>query len=80
MDVSTLLSLGFEVTGGMIDRLGKNYGVLTKEGPSLTADGRELAARLASAQEPKRTRKKVDVVEDTAPTPDEAAIDALLKG
>jgi|LauGreDrversion4_2_1035121.scaffolds.fasta_scaffold07603_8 hypothetical protein len=79
MDVNTLLSIGFDVSGGMIDRLGKNYGFLSKDGPVLTPEGEALAASLQAPVEPqKRPRKKAEpVIEQDGP--DEAALDAMLK-
>lgn len=68
MDIETLMSLGFTVTGGMIDRGGANYGVLTKEGPALTPQGEALARELAAAVAPKRGRpRKTEVEAEEAP-------------
>ena len=46
MDIDTLINLGFTVTGGQIDRGGKNYGQVTKTGILLTPDGEDLANSL----------------------------------
>ena len=64
MDIEKLMALGFTVTGGMIDRGGVNYGVLTKEGPALTPQGETLARELDAAAAPKRGRPRK--VEDDA--------------
>lgn len=58
MTLDKLMTLGFTVTGGQIDRGNVNYGVLTKDGPELTPEGQALAQELDAAAAPKRTRAK----------------------
>lgn len=63
MDMEQLTELGFDVVAGNIDRRGKNYGVLTKMGPELTPEGKELVEKLMAekVEPPKRvTRKRRD--------------------
>lgn len=68
MDIEALMALGFTVTGGMIDRAGVNYGVLTKEGPLLTPEGEAVARELAAAAAPKRGRpRKTEAETEDAP-------------
>ena len=67
MDADKLLTLGFTITAGQIDRGNVNYGCLIESGVALTPEGEALA--LALDQPPvevvstvviKRPRKKAD--------------------
>lgn len=79
MDIDTLLKLGFTVSGGQIDRGGKNYGQVTKTGVLLTPDGEDLVAALLQpveapapvAPKPARAPKapKAPAAEAPAPAP-----------
>lgn len=60
MNADTLVAMGFSISGGQIDRAGKNYGCLTPSGVSLTAEGEALVKTLTEPAEPKRRRRAVD--------------------
>jgi hypothetical protein len=53
MKLDQIEALGFTVVAGQIDRLGKNYGLLTPTGPALTPEGEALALELQAAKAPK---------------------------
>lgn len=67
MDADKLLTLGFTITAGQIDRGNVNYGCLIESGVALTPEGEALALSLdappveaVSAVVIKRPRKKAD--------------------
>lgn len=67
MDADKLLTLGFTITAGQIDRDNVNYGCLIESGVALTPEGEALALSLdtppveaVSAVVLKRPRKKAD--------------------
>ena len=69
MDVNTLVSLGFEISGGAIDRNRVNYGVMLVDGPKLTQEGEALVKSLSAAAvqaEPKKPRRKAVMSDDFA--------------
>lgn len=50
MNIKQLQDLGFEFCAGKIDRRGKNYGVLVKDGPLLYPEGEALVEELMALQ------------------------------
>lgn len=74
MTLAELEALGFLVTAGQIDHGNANYGFLTPDGPVLTPEGEELAAKLKQetpAQEtddaPRRGRRRKADAEPAEP-------------
>lgn len=63
MKMQDLEALGFIAVAGNVDRLGRNYGILTADGPVLTPEGEELVAALTAqpaAAKPKKSKPAPD--------------------